>query len=677
MKNILRRNILLKKNKSPLVIKKEFSYIYHNYPAVPHYWVDGKIKILDYYPWYNTIITQFLNKRWINKDEIPPKINVLTNQISSHNTNITYSKFNIVNFDENILHYMHDAGYIDRNYTMNILLEPNEIELNKEILNKIIMNGYVIKYLDNEPEYIEYNNTKNEIDSLVKIFYEGKKYQLTELEKLIQTKYILLKWEKNWQYKDRNNTMRKKSDVTDFDMERSMGMIAFSENLFKKGTINIYNILQNFNFNKYLDVQYNMRGLGRSTLGKLSLYMNHNEFDYRNRYKVQWMAQIIMNRLSIFLNSEEFTKVFESELDFYISNAILSMHLWLICQRLNNFKRSKLASELVEEIIKKHKNSANKEFQKVDTLRKISKFKNIQELYEEQKNIFHYHFNIYNPTVENPFLKIDSLVWKEIFRGKIPRYDKRVYKMSHYLIYHFNKFKELTFDDFENFNYKFELDCIPFNYKDQVLLYNPQLDEETLLKETFSDFNYKKYTYEYKTQLEKDPEQLKKTFIRLNYVSAFDKKNHSLSSRRPVDTLYDELKDEEKIAEFEFKFKIDFEKMESKSILNKMYVMWYNKYFNRVNELCESEDKKRENNDYSIKFLDHLGHGNNVKKRFSENLSKTTREKLYDYRNFLQTYNKTEDENYQNVEMKIFHPDANIVNKRRRRKPLVDKIFKL
>lgn len=50
------------------------------------------------------------------------------------------------------------------------------------------------------------------------------------------------------------------------------------------------------------------------------------------------IAQHIMVKITLFLESMEFYKVFDLEMDFYISHSIMSMHIWLICQRLQNFK---------------------------------------------------------------------------------------------------------------------------------------------------------------------------------------------------------------------------------------------------------------------------------------------------------------------------------------------------
>ena len=656
---------------------KHFSHIYHNLPAVTHYWLNGKIVIFDHYPFYNSTIDEFLNKRWIAKSEISPKIKI-TNTPSSLSQILSTQKplekiKKIVNYDENLLRFMHDKGHIDRNYIYNIFLEKNEIDVNKEIMDKVVMNGYVIKYIDNEAEYDSYMKNINIIKRLVNIFYISN--ELTQKEQIIQAIYLTEKYEK-WNRYQYSKSKFFQCYFSELDLFRSKGLCHFTENIFKKGSINLEKIQEKFDVNLYLDTLNEMKLYGRGTFRKIMFFLRHNQFYFKNVYKVKFMTKLILSRISIILNSENFIKTFDCELDFYISNAILSMHLWLVCQRLNDFKRSKIASDIVSEILKIQKSDANREFQQVDTLRKISKFRNIQELYEDQKINLHWHFKVYNTSVENNFYKIDSLVWSQIFREKIPRYDERVFKMSHYLIYHFNKFKSLTFEDFENFEFKFDLDCIPINYKDRILKDNGRLDDETLEKEKYSDFKIKKYSYDYKTIKERSPDEMMKTFFTHTYYHTFDKKNHSLRSRRKEDTFYDELKDEEKKVYLAEHLKVDMPKIQqARTPLNIMFTLWYNKHYNRPVETCEQEDLLREKGEYKTEYIKLIGKDN--KKRFSEILPKINRERLYDYRFNLENNPKSEKDQIINIETRIFYPDANVVTQRRSRKPLVDKIFRL
>ena len=230
-----------------------------------------------------------------------------------------------------------------------------------------------------------------------------------------------------------------------------------------------------------------------------------------------------------------------------------------------------------------HKKISNSAFQGVDTLRKISKFKFIEESFDTQKRQLHWHFLIYNLTSENPYHKIDAFVWSFIFREKIPRYDDRIYKMSHYLIEMYEKLKTLSFKDIENLNFDLTTNIIPYNFKEKILLYNKPLDQNTLFKEKYSGFNNKLYSYYYLNEKDLDKENLRKSFVRYTITQTIDKNNFFLRSKRKEDELYDELKDKVKIEELETKLNSP-----NRKVFNKLFEYWVNKIFGKIISDCET-----------------------------------------------------------------------------------------
>ena len=66
--------------------------------------------------------------------------------------------------------------------------------------------------------------------------------------------------------------------------------------------------------------------------------MISNKNIIKNVMRNRLIASHIMTKISLFLESEDFNEAFDLEMDFYVSHSILSMHIWLICQRLQNFK---------------------------------------------------------------------------------------------------------------------------------------------------------------------------------------------------------------------------------------------------------------------------------------------------------------------------------------------------
>ena len=56
-------------------------------------------------------------------------------------------------------------------------------------------------------------------------------------------------------------------------------------------------------------------------------------------------------------------------------------------------------------------------------------------------NAFSYHFN-YNPkTKDNPYIKIDALVWAIVYAEKVERYADEVYLFSEYIIKNYEAMK--------------------------------------------------------------------------------------------------------------------------------------------------------------------------------------------------------------------------------------------
>jgi hypothetical protein len=393
---------------------------------------------------------------------------------------------------------------------------------------------------------------------------------------------------------------------------------------------------------------------------------------YLNVHKIPQIANCLLTRLFFYLQSEEFQKTFDCELDFYISHSFASMHIWLLCQRLQHFKRNKAAHELIHDILKSYKEICKSEFENVDTIRRLSKFTSIEELFDDQRNMLNWHFYIYNPSVENNFFKIDALVWSYIYRERIDRYDDRVYKLSHYLIHHFEKLKQYTFEEIESCDIRWDVySSIPYNYKDKIDRFNTQISSDEIFIEKYSDFQYKLYSYNYKTPYERNEEQLIKTFMRYDFYGARDE-NILLRSNRREDREFDILKDSGYIENVMNKVEA-FEEQANNTVFINMYNKWLNKYMSRSIIKCEEEDLRRANKEYKV--LKYIREG---VRRFSDSLTDERKKKaLYAYRFNLMNKKEAEKEYYIQYETKVFYPDANVITSRKRNKVMIEKIFKL
>jgi len=667
-------------NFSKQIQKRNFSYIYNNHPCLAEYELNSKLEVLDQkVGYYNQIIEDFLTKKFTSKEEIIMKLHVITeNSKAEWRSKFNFSsendlRLNLTDLTEETLKEINSNKTIDKNYIWNILIGKEEFDFYKSITQNIILNGFTL----NKDDYESYKEHQISIDQLAEIFLNGDK--LSQEENIVRMIYLSQKYKKFKYYKD-NKYEDYFCKFTEKDYVNFLP-ICYSQELHIDKSIFLS---ENKFYNKYdknlkpvdMDILFSvsekMKKLGTNFILKYFFLFFKNNHLLNNIIKSEMIAYCILAKINFFLQSEEFCKQFDFGFDFYISNALLSFHIWLICQRLNNFKRSKNASELTNNIIKLNKKICNSHFQNVDTLRKISKFSRIEENAEEQKKKFHWHFYIYDATVENNFFKIDALVWSYIFGEKIPRYDEKIYKISHYIIYHFNKFKELNYFDFKNLNFKFDLEnSIPINYKDRVQNYNPPLSANQLFLENYNNFVYRTYVYSYKTDFERSFNNLYRTFIRYTSDQTFDKKNYLMMSRRKEDDLYDVLKDSEKIQEMQSNLNIESNST-SINIFRNIFNIWNSKYFTKIIEVCEKEDRQREMGE-NVDLRE-------IKKgvtRFSENLNEELKQKLYVYRYNLMNNTKSQKDIYILHESKLLYPDCNVINKKRRDKSFVEKMFNL
>ena len=245
------------------ISKKNFTYIYNNFPTVSNYYYNGKYYQFDKdIEGYNKYISAFLQKRWTLKQEIPPMIKIIPIKKSIqkfiHNQKID-KKYTILQIDH--LRFLHDNGFINKNYVFNILFEKNEIDLCRAINDKIIMNGYVIKCDD----YLDYQNILDKVNTYVDIFYNGD--NLTELEKVIEAIYLR---EKMIKYTDMPKFIQKSVIFTENDFKKFVSIFGSISEI-KNPTCNDIDI-------KYLSKKFNF--------GLMLEFMQHMGLTNRRLYNI-------------------------------------------------------------------------------------------------------------------------------------------------------------------------------------------------------------------------------------------------------------------------------------------------------------------------------------------------------------------------------------------------------
>ena len=150
------------------------------------------------------------------------------------------------------------------------------------------------------------------------------------------------------------------------------------------------------------------------------------------------------------------------------------------------------------------------EMEDVQVLRKFKKIEDIENyLFAIRRNL-DFQFFINGATTTQPEYKLDALVWTCVFHEKVPRYSDKVYKMSQYLLKHFQYLKTLSYTDIEKGNIDWSVNRIPYNSREQFtrIAANTPLSPEEFEKEMDSPYKTKKYHYNYRNPDELTEENL-------------------------------------------------------------------------------------------------------------------------------------------------------------------------
>jgi len=278
----------------------------------------------------------------------------------------------------------------------------------------------------------------------------------------------------------------------------------------------------------------------------------------RGARRSKLVAYQLLKRFMLYMDSWEFVTELDLQEDFHIHNSVANMHVWLIYQRLRDFKENKFANQLSEEIITTFNTFITNEMNTVDVLRRHKKLEDIENyLFAIRKNL-DFHFFVNGASVFEPEFKMDALVWTCIFHEKVPRYSDRVYKMAAYLIEHFMYLKTLSFTDIEQGMIDWSANRVPFNCRERFtrIKANTPLTPEEFEKEYDSPYVVKKYHYNYRHQEELSEENLRRTFINMSTKALFDRKQQVVREEK---INYDLMNSKEK-EEVMFRMKRELEK---------------------------------------------------------------------------------------------------------------------
>ena len=218
--------------------------------------------------------------------------------------------------------------------------------------------------------------------------------------------------------------------------------------------------------------------------------------------------------------------------DFHIEYAVCNMHVWMILRRLQQIPGKE--AELMAQCLKGAFDQYNlSEVGKIHLKKKGDFIKDLTFFSELNIQAFERHFFSVPKTSQNPYYKIDSLLWSTVFFEKVERYSDQVYLMSEYLIKHFQYIQSLSMEDLGRAQLDFDVYRISIDYKSKIQEVNPPLTEEEFEAELNNSNKIKSFFYNYD-----DP----------NYVMPLEAELTNTINRR-LDTL--KFKFVEKLRKFE------------------------------------------------------------------------------------------------------------------------------
>ena len=154
----------------------------------------------------------------------------------------------------------------------------------------------------------------------------------------------------------------------------------------------------------------------------------------RGHKRSMMQSSTLLQRMLMYIDSWEFVNSMDIPNDFHINHSIANMHVWLLYQRLRDFSENKYAFQLREDLIDAYNKMTNEEMENVDVLRKAKKIEDLDNYMFAIRRNLDFHFYINGKSEENPYFKLDALVWSCVFHEKVPRYSDQVYKMSEYIV---------------------------------------------------------------------------------------------------------------------------------------------------------------------------------------------------------------------------------------------------
>lgn len=226
----------------------------------------------------------------------------------------------------------------------------------------------------------------------------------------------------------------------------------------------------------------------------LSNYTNY--FSYSGENFAKKVTDKLLQRIMEWCNSIEFNYVLKLPPDFHITHALFNMHVWMLIHQLKTFKTEE-ANYLVKRMELHFDQITNVKVTKIHIKKKNDFIKDLLAFMRMNRSSFERHF-AHNPkTANNPYFRIDALIWSTLLFEKTDRYSDEVYILSEYLLKHYDYIRTLTFEDIIDGRIAWDVYRIPLDFKRKILEINPPLSDEEFQSELMSDNPQKKFFYNY------------------------------------------------------------------------------------------------------------------------------------------------------------------------------------
>lgn len=492
---------------------------------------------------YSTIVKAYLSKRWTKKKEVWPKAYII-DEAESMKSSLDQQE---LSFLKNLLPLsamtrQADMGQIDPQFVMSAWLEEDFKPFLDQVAKKTVMNG------DQPPMEVSVKekDNRNKLIELFRRFHFGD--ELTSFEETVEHLYLERKKDKFLKFHITQGQREFNVQYLESDARRTAG----AENYILRNLEYyddfkiIWRPIDQEGYQANLLKKEELEGL--NSLGKklMGLLMTKDYGLNLSRYE-EWASQVFY-RIYEYIKSVEFTHLMDLPPDYHIEYGLLNFHIWLIIRSIQRHpsKKSELMWRALQNAFEKHsKNDVNT----IHLKKKNDFIKDLKYFSEMNRTTFEYHFIGNHKTAQNPYLKVDALVWSTIYFEKVDRFSDRVYLLAEYCVRQFKWAMGLSLEEIEAGQIDFDIYRTSLDYKGRIQGLNPPMTEEELEEELLSDRKVKKFYYNYEEEgMEMPIDEEQKRVISHRYDFLLRKMLSTANKFQTFET-YDKYSDREETEE--------------------------------------------------------------------------------------------------------------------------------